>query len=238
MQLLSNWLLVGPSSSMAPNLQFRVTKPGSRITSKNEARERLNDAIKAYEDAEGSLSITQAGYVYAVSKATLYRRINGRCNQVSYGISKQRLTPEEESIKNWVLEIQSWGFPPRVAQLQEIAVELLQPKGNHKELGKNWVSGYLSHHPTLQAKYSCTLDQDRFLALNQDIIQDWFNLYRSIKAEHGILDENIYNMGENGYMIGIAGSSKVVFQNTKTNIHKLTRKPRIGVTCRSNWYHR
>ena len=63
----------------------------------------------------------------------------------------------------------------------------------------------------VQAKYSRTLDQDQFLAQNQDIIQDWFNLYRSIKAEHGILDEDTYNMDENGYMMGIAGSSKVVF---------------------------
>ena len=77
---------------MAPNLHFRVTKPGSRITSKDEATQRLDDAIKAYEHAEGSLSITQAAYVYSVSKATLYRRIQGRRNQVSYGISKQRLT--------------------------------------------------------------------------------------------------------------------------------------------------
>ena len=42
-----------------------------------------------------------------VLKATLYRRINGRRGQASYGILKQRLTPEEEeSIKSWVLEIQ------------------------------------------------------------------------------------------------------------------------------------
>ena len=204
--------MVGCSVGMAPNLQFRVTKPGSHTTSRNEARERLNDAIKAYEQAEGSLSITQAARLYVVSKATLYRRINGRRDQVSYGISKRRLTPEEEeSIKSWVLEIQSQGFPPRVAQLREMAEELLKAKGDYKELGKNWVSGFLNCHPTLQAKYSRTLDQDRFLAQNRDIIQDWFNLYQSIKAEYGILDEDTFNMDENGYMMGIAGSSKVVF---------------------------
>ena len=63
---------------MAPNRQFRVTKPGSRTTSKDETRERLNHAIQVYEQAEGSLSITQAAKLCAVSKATLYRRINGR----------------------------------------------------------------------------------------------------------------------------------------------------------------
>ncbi len=91
---------------MAPNLQFRVTKPRSCTTSREEARERLNDAIKAYEQAEGSLSITQAAKLYVVSKATLYRRINGRRDQVSCEIVKRRMTPEEEEfIKSWVLEI-------------------------------------------------------------------------------------------------------------------------------------
>ncbi len=91
---------------MAPNLQFRVKKPGSHTTSRNEARERLNYAIKAYDQAERSLSITQVARLYVVSKATFYRRINDRHDQVSYGISKRRLTPKEkESIKSWVLEI-------------------------------------------------------------------------------------------------------------------------------------
>ena len=91
---------------MAPNLQFRITKPGSRITSKDEARKRLNDVVKAYKDAEESLFIMQAAYIYAVSKAILYRRINGGRDHVLYRISKQRLTPEEEEfIKSCVLEI-------------------------------------------------------------------------------------------------------------------------------------
>ena len=35
-----------------------------------------------------------------VSKTTLYNRIHGRQDQASYGVTKQRLTPEiEESIK-------------------------------------------------------------------------------------------------------------------------------------------
>ena len=33
----------------------------------------------------------------------------------------------------------------------------------------------------------------------------------SIKAQHGILDEDTYNIDENGYMMSIVWSSKVVF---------------------------
>lgn len=33
--------------------------------------------------------------------------------------------------------------------------------------------------------------------------------YQSIKAQHGILDKDIYNMGEDGYMMGIVRRSNV-----------------------------
>ena len=92
-----------------------------------------------------------------------------------------------------------------------MAEELLQAKQDFKELGKNWSEEFLSRHPILQSKYSRTLDQERFLAQNLDSIRKWFDLYLSIKAQHGILDEDTYNMEENSYMMGIAGSSKMVF---------------------------
>ena len=76
---------------MALKLQCRVTKPGSRTTSKDETRKRLTHAIEAYEQAEGLLSITQAVKLYVVSKA-----INGRRDQVFYDISQRKLTLEEE----------------------------------------------------------------------------------------------------------------------------------------------
>ena len=92
-----------------------------------------------------------------------------------------------------------------------MAKELLQANQDFKELGKNWTPGFLNCHPVLQSKYSHTFDQDRFLAENRGSIQEWFDLYWSIKASHGILDEDTYNVDENGYMMDIVASSKVMF---------------------------
>ena len=58
LHLLSHWLLVGSNSSIAPNLQFCITKLGSRINSKDEASQRLNDIIKTYKYIKKLLSIT------------------------------------------------------------------------------------------------------------------------------------------------------------------------------------
>ena len=156
---------------MAHSQQFRVVKSGLQTTSKEENRERWKDAVKAYEEAERSLSISQAAKLYVVSKTTLYHRLQGRRDQLSYAVSKQRLTPEEEeSIQIWVLEIQSWGLPPRIIQLREMTEGLLQAKSDYKELGTNWTLRFLERHPMLQSKYSRTLDQERFLAQNRDSI--------------------------------------------------------------------
>ena len=101
--------------------------------------------------------------LYGVSKTTLYHRINGRRDQASYGVTKQRLSPEEEeSIENWVPEIQSWGFPPVVAQLREMAEELSQARGDYKELEITLTSGFLtSLYVTIKIK-SCTRSRTIF----------------------------------------------------------------------------
>lgn len=52
----------------------------------DEARERLKHAVEGYEQAEGSISITQAAKLYAVSKTTLYHKINGRRAQALYRV--------------------------------------------------------------------------------------------------------------------------------------------------------
>lgn len=130
---------------MAHSHRFHIVKWGSWTTSKKENRELLKDAVNAYEEAEGWLSISQAAKLYVVSKTALYHRLQGRRDQLSYAVSKQRLTPEEEeSIQSWVLEIQSWGFTPRITQLREMAEELLQAKGDYKELGTNWLHDFSS----------------------------------------------------------------------------------------------
>ena len=40
-------------------------------------------------------------------------------------------------------------------------------------------------------------------------------MYWRIKAQYSILDKDMYNMDENSYMIGMAGSSKVVFSKSQ-----------------------
>ncbi len=78
-----------------------------------------------------------------------------------------------------------------------------------------------------------------FLAQNRDIIQDWFKLYQSIRAEYGIFDKDTYKMDENRYMMGIAGSSKVVFlKYQKPAFINQAENREWASLIECNWYYR
>ena len=96
-----------------------------------------------------------------------------------------------------------------------MAQNLLQAKGNTTKLGRNWVSAFFSHHSGLKSKYSHTLDQKRYLAEDSRIIQDWFAVYALMKAKYDILDEDMYNMDEKNFMMGVVESAKIVLSKYK-----------------------
>ena len=183
--------------------------PSSHPTSAYQ--QRLQSAFLAWKQTDKTLSITKAAALYGVSKSTLHARIQGRQPRFSSDQVRQLLTPEEDdALKDCVLQLYAWGWPAKVAQLRQMAIELLRARGNHTALGVNWQQHFLHRHPDLQAKYSRTLDQERLFAENEEIFKHLSELFLSVKQKHGILDEDIYNMDEKGFMMGVAASAKVV----------------------------
>jgi len=49
---------------------------------------------------------------------------------------------EEEALKDWCLELKSWGWPLRIEPLQAIAAELLIDKGDTRSLGVHWTDQF------------------------------------------------------------------------------------------------
>lgn len=65
----------------------------------------MNKIIKAYDQTEDLLFITQEENPYVILRAILYYKINDYSDKALYRILKQRLTPKEEkSIKSYVFK--------------------------------------------------------------------------------------------------------------------------------------
>ncbi len=70
-------------------------------------------------------------------------------------------------------------------------------------VGVNWAPNFVKRQPELRTPYSRRYDYQR--AKNEDpaIIGQWFSLVRNMKAKYGILDVDIYNFDETGFLMGM-----------------------------------
>ena len=89
-------------------------------------KECLLVAVATIQEAKRALSISQAFKYYNIPKMTLFDQFLGSCDQVLFKHSKQKLTMEEEaSLKSWILQLQTWGWPLKILLLCDIANILL-----------------------------------------------------------------------------------------------------------------
>ena len=96
-------------------------------------------------------------------------------------------------------------------QVRSIAKELLIKKSDDKSVEINWSQNFLKHHSQIKTAYVSSLDKERAMTQNLDILADWFNLFQSLKEEHEIEIEDIYNMNEKRFMQGIIAN--FLFEN-------------------------
>ena len=84
-------------------------------------------------------------------------------------------------------------------QVRSITKELLIKKNDDKSVEVNWSQKFLKRHSQIKTVYIPPLDKERAMAQNHDILAGWFNLFQSLKEEHEIEIEDIYNMNEKGF---------------------------------------
>jgi hypothetical protein len=115
-------------------------------------------AIQAIKNQEIS-SIREAARIFAVPRSTLITRLRGVQNRASSRSNSHKLTEiEEESLKKWILSMDSRGSAPRPSTVREMANLLLELRGitpdsfGRRELGyKVCKKAYRTLKPILEA---------------------------------------------------------------------------------------
>ena len=71
-------------------------------------------------------------------------RVRGALPQASANAQKRKLSPtEEQSLVEWVLDLDQRGFPPQIIDVRRMADNLLAARGQEpppQPVGQNWVS--------------------------------------------------------------------------------------------------
>ncbi|KAG9185043.1 hypothetical protein G6011_02990 [Alternaria panax] len=116
---------------------------------------------------------------------------------------------EEVAIVQHVLKLLEQGYPPRLADVEEMANSLLWVR-NRDPVGKRWAANFVKRRPELKVKFNRKYDYSRALCEDSKIIEGWFRLVQNSKAKYGIQDEDRYNFDETGFQMGVISTGAVV----------------------------
>jgi hypothetical protein len=170
---------------------------------------RLLLAIQALKQAP-ELSYRAAAKLYNIPEATLRHRMNGRRARQDTRTNSTKLTElEENAILQNILDLDSRGFPPRLADVGDMANILLAER-DAPRVGQRWPSNFVKRHPDLRTRFNRAYDYQRALCEDPEKIGAWFRLVQNMRAKYGIQDADLYNFDETGFMIGIITPSMVV----------------------------
>lgn len=196
------------------------------------------------------LSRRAAAKIYNVPEATLCHRMNGRIAFDHRRPGLQKLTElEEEVIVQYVLDLDSRGFPPRIEDVREMADHILATR-TKRRVGKQWPYRFVQRRKELRTRFSRTYDFQRALLEDPDELHKWFRLFHNMREKYGVTDSDIYNFDETGFMMGMICGQMVVtrtdrleraslfslgIENGRQRLHASVA---MGLTCHHFWSSR
>jgi hypothetical protein len=170
---------------------------------------RVNLALEAIRNNK-KLSLRAAAKIYNVTINTIRNRRDGKPARRDTPPNSKNLTElEEEAIVQYVLELSARSFSPRLRGVEDMANHLLHAR-DAPRVGKNWASNFVKRRPELRTRFSRRYDYQRAKCEDPKVIREWFALVQNMKAKYGILDDDVYNFDETGFMMGIISTTMVV----------------------------
>jgi predicted DNA-binding transcriptional regulator YafY len=191
-----------------------IRTQSSRNCTEQEGRVLL--AIQAIKNQEIT-SIREAAYHFKVPRSTLQRRLTGDIFRPDSRANNHKLTEiEEESLRKWILSMDSRGAAPRPSTVREMADLLLAARGSTRgstpplSVGQNWVTNFVKRHSDLSTRFSRRYDYQRAKCEDLKTISEWFSLVQKTIISYGIDPDDIYNFDETGFVMGLIATAKVI----------------------------
>ncbi|RYC78876.1 hypothetical protein BFJ63_vAg18251 [Fusarium oxysporum f. sp. narcissi] len=175
--------------------------------SSNEARILL--ALQALQD-NPELTVRRAANIYDVNRSTLGRRQHGILSKRDTPTKSRKLSDQEEQIiVQFILYLDSRGFPSRLSYVEDIANSLCANR-DIPPVGKRWAYNFIKRQPELKTRQFRRYDYQRAKCEDPTIIRGWFRLVENTIAKYGIRSDDIWNFDETGFMMGVIEPGTVV----------------------------
>ena len=194
--------------------------PARKSQKRAEADKRIEKALN--ELARGQFqSVREAARANNVTHTTLLRRMDGGQSTAESREPQQILTiPEENALAECITRLAIVGHPPKHAFIRELAEEIWfnrrGPAGTHNDsnfqvsIGESWVQRFIHRHSELETACSRAIETARIRDVTKEDLNRWFDEFEKTIKEKDIRIEDMYNMDETGFAIGVVQRSYVV----------------------------
>ncbi|KAF4428243.1 hypothetical protein F53441_14059 [Fusarium austroafricanum] len=141
--------------------------------------------------------------MYEVGFGVLRNRKNGIQSRRDSLPNSQKLSNlEEQIIIQFLLDLDSRGFPARLRFVEEMANSLLADR-EASPVGKRWAHNFVKRQPELKTRLFRRYDYQRAKCEDLTIIGGWFRLIQNTIAKYSIRSDDIWNFDETGFMMGL-----------------------------------
>ena len=168
---------------------------------------------------------------HGVSRRTLKRCLNGGVSKQIARSAQQLLTIEQEnSLVAWILALETEGHAPTHGTVRQMAAQIVRVSGGPEQVGRKWLSRFLTRHPELRSKIGKNIEVERIQNTNSEDISTWFSHFRRVQVDYKVAPENIWNMDETGVALGACMTQKVIGSSSSSRIYKKTPENREWVS--------
>jgi len=149
---------------------------------------------------------------YSIPEQRLRARAAGQPSRSQRVVGNKRLSEAEELAGLYLKRLDSIGTAARPSMLTGCANAIL--KWNYQPtteslntppptVGLAWAPRFLERYPEFHIRKQRSLDYERRKPYNPEVLLNWFQRYKSICEEKGIVSSDIYNFDETGFRIGM-----------------------------------
>ncbi|KAK2684214.1 hypothetical protein QWA68_017026, partial [Fusarium oxysporum] len=164
-----------------------------------------------------NLSIRHLAKQFSVPRTTLQDRMAGKPSKTDTHSSQSNLTiAEEDAIVQYISQLDSRGFSPQKADVEDMA-NLLLLKRDARRVGKCWTDRFIARRPELFTHFSRPYDYQRALQEDPGVLGTWFRLVANMRAKYAVQDSDFYNFDETGFMMGMIRARMVVTRSDRIN---------------------
>jgi hypothetical protein len=156
------------------------------------------------------LSTRRAANIYQVNEHRLRRRQQGiQPRRDTMPNSRKLSNLEEDTLLEFIVDLDSRGYPPRLSGVEQMANRLLDAR-DAPRVGTRWAMNFVKRQPLLKIRFQRRYDYKRAKCEDPTVIRNWFKLVQKTIAKYGIQSDDIWNFDETGFMMGVISSGMVV----------------------------